>query len=841
MDYISNHVDQPSLEILEGCAPLVPCRTPCLITAAEIDTKIQLKDCSEKEGGSPESLATKTKSDHEDVSARRTRGLSSSRWAPGNSPSTINASQVRRITVVPSPQRNAYEIAAGHQYSTTASTTRSTAIQQATDHDISNFPTPSSVPGWVEESVLSGQYQTTPISTDYDFLRSLGDAHLSQQYRQIGSAMIWESSGRDISSIIDLGSRSITSDPYFSDDRWSSQPSHCPTVPFNHDINKFEIASDEEPKSLRDIQRQAVLLQQQISRRQQQQKNLQSNLRLFQPSAYQLRSIHTENSPNSLAVPTFLDSDKQDQTRQPDYGSNETNPAPFPSGSMFALNQKLGKTFVSDPGNSKEEVGGDGDFVVSPSTSTFFSNLTHTTTSMLAYDPDGRPSHGFSSGPSPPSSVATNKSELLTRFQAIQHLHPGVFGIHKDDGANNSLEDNYLPSLETSILGLNGQRVPSGRGLAIEGPLTPLASLIGTTGLGHGINPIVMDPALQRYLLDHGLPLDGPSPTNKKAKLYKTELCRTWERNTNARTAEERCQYGNKCQYAHGTEEIRPVDRHPKYKTQICTVFWLFGRCAYGRRCCFLHNDIPVGGIPELGELGTPAALRDILRARMALNGNESIVSGINTPEIASSRAQPYFQPSTKDVTQDLSPVSALGRHSPLGYQHHRASTYPTTISSSANTRGPSGLNVALSPVDYRSGMMRQRDRSDSLTVNSYPIPELISTPPGSRHMNGIIDQGRTSPIDSWGPRTYPGNSLQQPRPSSSSSSNEGAPGHSVLSSGHRIQTSSLPVGQGLCDSIHAPQQGRPIAPYSTWIFDDNSQRPMSANSSSPQGQSGIW
>jgi hypothetical protein len=38
-------------------------------------------------------------------------------------------------------------------------------------------------------------------------------------------------------------------------------------------------------------------------------------------------------------------------------------------------------------------------------------------------------------------------------------------------------------------------------------------------------------------------------------------------------------------------------------------------------RCCFLHNDIPAGGIPELGPLGTQAALKCILEARMGLSG----------------------------------------------------------------------------------------------------------------------------------------------------------------------------------------------------------------------------
>ncbi|GFH05584.1 uncharacterized protein HaLaN_00070, partial [Haematococcus lacustris] len=29
------------------------------------------------------------------------------------------------------------------------------------------------------------------------------------------------------------------------------------------------------------------------------------------------------------------------------------------------------------------------------------------------------------------------------------------------------------------------------------------------------------------------------------------------------------CRYGHKCQFAHGAEELRPVPRHPKYKTEV--------------------------------------------------------------------------------------------------------------------------------------------------------------------------------------------------------------------------------------------------------------------------------
>ncbi|KAL3986375.1 Zinc finger C-x8-C-x5-C-x3-H type (and similar) family protein [Acanthocheilonema viteae] len=70
----------------------------------------------------------------------------------------------------------------------------------------------------------------------------------------------------------------------------------------------------------------------------------------------------------------------------------------------------------------------------------------------------------------------------------------------------------------------------------------------------------------------------------KNSKLYKTELCRTW-------MDCGRCNYGDKCQYAHGEAERRPVSRHPKYKTEFCQPFHQVGYCPYGPRCNFIHNE----------------------------------------------------------------------------------------------------------------------------------------------------------------------------------------------------------------------------------------------------------
>ncbi|KAJ6250245.1 protein tis11 [Anaeramoeba flamelloides] len=68
-----------------------------------------------------------------------------------------------------------------------------------------------------------------------------------------------------------------------------------------------------------------------------------------------------------------------------------------------------------------------------------------------------------------------------------------------------------------------------------------------------------------------------------KIDLYKTEVCRSWVENGY-------CKYGEKCQFAHGTSELRKISRHPKYKTQICKPYHQNMFCTYGIRCRFIHT-----------------------------------------------------------------------------------------------------------------------------------------------------------------------------------------------------------------------------------------------------------
>ena len=56
------------------------------------------------------------------------------------------------------------------------------------------------------------------------------------------------------------------------------------------------------------------------------------------------------------------------------------------------------------------------------------------------------------------------------------------------------------------------------------------------------------------------------APSHRCVTRYKTELCRPF-------TETGKCKYGDKCQFSHGTKELRILIRHPKYKTEYCRTF----------------------------------------------------------------------------------------------------------------------------------------------------------------------------------------------------------------------------------------------------------------------------
>lgn len=71
---------------------------------------------------------------------------------------------------------------------------------------------------------------------------------------------------------------------------------------------------------------------------------------------------------------------------------------------------------------------------------------------------------------------------------------------------------------------------------------------------------------------------------NVNTQLYKTELCASYIKIGI-------CPYGNKCQFAHGENELKLVSRPPKWRSKPCANWSKFGSCRYGSRCCFKHGE----------------------------------------------------------------------------------------------------------------------------------------------------------------------------------------------------------------------------------------------------------
>ena len=92
-------------------------------------------------------------------------------------------------------------------------------------------------------------------------------------------------------------------------------------------------------------------------------------------------------------------------------------------------------------------------------------------------------------------------------------------------------------------------------------------------------------------------PVDIKSRSNDPA--YRTKLCTRW--------AQGACQYGDRCMFAHGEEQLRAFggidssqaprrtttaaeNSDPAFRTKLCTR-WLQGSCQYGDRCNFAHGE----------------------------------------------------------------------------------------------------------------------------------------------------------------------------------------------------------------------------------------------------------
>ncbi|XP_076128347.1 mRNA decay activator protein ZFP36L1-like [Alosa pseudoharengus] len=148
----------------------------------------------------------------------------------------------------------------------------------------------------------------------------------------------------------------------------------------------------------------------------------------------------------------------------------------------------------------------------------------------------------------------------------------------------------------------------------------------------------------------------GLGPVNSSR--YKTELCRPFEEHG-------ACKYGEKCQFAHGHQELRSLSRHPKYKTELCRTFHSIGFCPYGPRCHFIHNaEERCGPVPPNSGTGRmpPPPTRPRLQHSLSFAGFPSAPSLTPPPSLAADwpSSDPFALPS-----QELAQLFGSGLANP--------------------------------------------------------------------------------------------------------------------------------------------------------------------------------
>ncbi|KAK1232086.1 hypothetical protein PQX77_004804 [Marasmius sp. AFHP31] len=222
----------------------------------------------------------------------------------------------------------------------------------------------------------------------------------------------------------------------------------------------------------------------------------------------------------------------------------------------------------------------------------------------------------------------------------------------------------------------------------------------------------------------------GPSANNRKLGLYKTELCRSWEEKGS-------CRYGNKCQFAHGEQELRRVSRHPKYKTEICRTFWVSGSCPYGKRCCFIHTELPnanaPGAPPNAGDNAQAQPVQQVStegRVRSMSTNSDPNEAGVSLlARISAKRSQDY--PSSSSPTPGRPGLRVdTSVLDPANLKQNK-SAYPTFANNAVLMQGAVEQITAKSPAPVTAGPDLGRHNNARLEIRM----NKSGTPPAnSRH-----------------------------------------------------------------------------------------------------------
>ncbi|KAL0578025.1 hypothetical protein V5O48_003975 [Marasmius crinis-equi] len=239
----------------------------------------------------------------------------------------------------------------------------------------------------------------------------------------------------------------------------------------------------------------------------------------------------------------------------------------------------------------------------------------------------------------------------------------------------------------------------------------------------------------------------GPSANNRKLGLYKTELCRSWEEKGS-------CRYGNKCQFAHGEQELRRVSRHPKYKTEICRTFWVSGSCPYGKRCCFIHTELPStntpGAVPpgagdnaqaqplqqshpdgRARSMSTNSDPNEAVSILARINAKRGQESGSNSSTPVDNKGNPFVtgRPPTGSLRVDTSVLDGANLK-------QNKSAYPTFANNAVLMQGGAEQITAKSPAPVTAGPDLGRHNNARMEIVGYNqrLNKSGTPPANSRH-----------------------------------------------------------------------------------------------------------
>ncbi|KAI5850609.1 hypothetical protein BZA05DRAFT_374237 [Tricharina praecox] len=142
------------------------------------------------------------------------------------------------------------------------------------------------------------------------------------------------------------------------------------------------------------------------------------------------------------------------------------------------------------------------------------------------------------------------------------------------------------PATPRQSFALVAPRTPSsGRRVMFEPttPTTPTTPNTPRTPVRPYTSAAAFHPSVPGGSGRQSVPLTPRHANKKTNNLYKTEMCRNW-------SEVGECKYGKSCQFAHGAQELRVVQRHGQWKTKTCLA-WVNGGCTYGSRCCYARKS----------------------------------------------------------------------------------------------------------------------------------------------------------------------------------------------------------------------------------------------------------